>query len=154
MAKLSIDAKDRIFSPNYDIPLEYCWPGSLVIYWYDTTSEKVGERVAGYARFIEAYIAKRAKQEDDMKKAALTLINRSWMGKMIDAFSLDTVKGWQTNDMSVVPQPGGLQLESKIIIAKTAGFNPWAQLPRPDSKQVFNQAYIDSLQAKLHMAPQ
>jgi len=150
MATVVEKAKDKLFSVDYGIPVEYCWPGSLVIYWptKEMSPETVSKRIADYAEFIESYIAKRSQNSNSIRTECLNLINRSWMGKMIDAFSPDVILAWRTNERAVASvQP--LITESKRMIAKLLTWNPWAQLPRPGNSQTFDKAYLDSLIQKI-----
>lgn len=142
--------RHRVFDLNYQINIRYAWPGSLVIYWASEGTDlgKIAKCIADYANFIEMYISKRANAVTAEKARALSLINRSWLGKLLDAYSYKTLEMW-LKGQNVIPEPGGFNQIDKTTIFKHLGWNPWAQIRQPPLGQIFNSEYADSVDSQL-----
>jgi hypothetical protein len=144
--------KTRVYSPDYELQVEYCWPGSLVYMWYADTINAIIDNIRAYTKFIESYIAKRAQNVTQTKARTLNYINRTWFGKLIDTYHPDTIVLWRSGKMGT-PLAGGVDVASKKLIAKGLTWNPWAQIKRPDRGQNYSEEFLGEIEHQMSIMP-
>lgn len=143
-----------IFGDDYGgIPKEFQWPGSLVIFWANGVKqiEDIGNNVNAYTIFIEHYVKIRGQSGDEtIKQKILRMINRSWLGKMIDSFDQESIVAlMDKTTVNFAPKAGGFTPDQKKVISKVCGFNPWRQIPRPAANATFDGDYLAKVEKML-----
>jgi hypothetical protein len=154
LSYLMNNKRNLIFGEDYvAIPKMFQWPGSLVVFWTNGVKqvEDIGNNVVAYTIFIENYVRIRGQSgEETIKQKILRLINRSWLGKMLDAFDQDSVTAlMEKSTVGFMPKAGGFSAEHKKVISKVCGFNPWRQIPRPAASASFDNDYLGKVERML-----